>query len=133
VLTQYFIARSAHEYDRSVRNASNEVMALFAGFPWPGNIRQLQHVVERAVIMASGETLQVADLPLELRQVRAAATSPAPVQTRAEQHNAAKETERAMLLDALGRANGDVPEAARLIGYSRSQFYRLLKKHQIKV
>ncbi len=133
VLTQYFIARSAHEYDRSVRKASNEVLALFAGFPWPGNIRQLQHVVERAVIMASGETLQVADLPLELRQARATATSPAPVQTRAEQHKAVKETERAMLLDALGRANGDVPEAAKLIGYSRSQFYRLLKKHHINV
>jgi DNA-binding NtrC family response regulator len=133
VLTQYFIARSAHEYDRSVCKASNEVLALFAGFPWPGNIRQLQHVVDRAVIMASGETLQVADLPLELRQVRAAATSPAPVQTRVEQHKAVKETERAMLLDALGRANGDVPEAAKLIGYSRSQFYRLLKKHQINV
>jgi DNA-binding NtrC family response regulator/tetratricopeptide (TPR) repeat protein len=133
VLTQYFIARSAHEYHRSVRKASNEVLALFAGFAWPGNIRQLQHVVERAVIMASGETLQVADLPLELKQARAAATSPAPVQTRAEQHKAVKENERAMLLDALARAKGDVPEAAKLIGYSRSQFYRLLKKHHINV
>jgi transcriptional regulator of acetoin/glycerol metabolism len=85
------------------------------------------------VLLANGDTLQATDLPLELRQVRAATTSPAPVLTRAEQHNAAKETERAMLLDALGRANGDVPEAARLIGYSRSQFYRLLKKHHINV
>jgi DNA-binding NtrC family response regulator/TolA-binding protein len=133
VLTQYFIARAAQEYQRPVHGASDEVMALFDGYSWPGNIRQLQHIVERAVILASGETLQVADLPLELRQVRAAATSSAPVLTRAEQHKATKETERAMLLDALSRANGDVPEAARLIGYSRSQFYRLLKKHQINV
>jgi DNA-binding NtrC family response regulator/tetratricopeptide (TPR) repeat protein len=133
VLTHYFITRSAHEYQRPVRGASNEVLALFAGFSWPGNIRQLEHVVERGVIVASGQTLQVADLPLELRQVRAAAAAPVPVQTRAEQLKAAQETERAMLLDALSRASGDVPEAARLIGYSRSQFYRLLKKHHIDV
>jgi DNA-binding NtrC family response regulator/tetratricopeptide (TPR) repeat protein len=131
VLTQYFITRSAHEYNRPVRKASNEVLALFAGFSWPGNIRQLQHVVERAVILANGDTLQVADLPLELRQTRPAALSPAPVLTRAEQHQAAEETERAMLLNALGRANGDVPEAAKLTGYSRAQFYRLLRKHHI--
>jgi len=131
VLTQYFITRSAHEYNRPVRKASKEVLALFAGFSWPGNIRQLQHVIERAVILANGDTLQVADLPLELRQMRPAATSPAPVQTRAEQHQAAEETERAMLLDALRRANGDVPEAAKLTGYSRAQFYRLLRKHHI--
>jgi len=131
LLTQYFITRSAHEYDHLVRKAGNDVLALFAALSWPGNIRQLQHVVERAVIVASSDTIQVADLPLELRQTRSTAVSPAPVRTRAEQHQAAEEGERAMLLDALGRANGDVREAARLVGYSRAQFYRLLKKHHI--
>jgi DNA-binding NtrC family response regulator/tetratricopeptide (TPR) repeat protein len=133
LLTKYFIARAAQEYNRPVHSANGEVLSLFARFAWPGNIRQLQHVVERAVILASGDVLQVADLPLDLRQVRAAVTSSAPVLTRAEQHEATNEAERAMLLDALGRANGDVPEAASLIGYSRSQFYRLLKKHHIDV
>jgi DNA-binding NtrC family response regulator/tetratricopeptide (TPR) repeat protein len=131
VLTQYFIARAAQEYGRPVHGASNDVLVLFAGFAWPGNIRQLQHVVERAVLLANGDTLQVEDLPLELRQMRQAASLSASVQTRAEQHKAAAETERVMLLDALGRANGDVPEAAKLIGYSRAQFYRLLRKHHI--
>ncbi len=132
VLTECFIARAAHEYNRPVRRASEEVLALFAGFSWPGNIRQLQHVVERAVILAAGDILHVADLPLELRPRRPVPTSTAAALTRAEQRKAADENERATLLDALGRTGGNIPEAARLSGYSRAQFYRLLRKHHIR-
>jgi DNA-binding NtrC family response regulator/tetratricopeptide (TPR) repeat protein len=131
VLTHYFITRSAHEYQRPVRGASAEVLALFAGFSWPGNIRQLQHAVERAVILAGGDTLQIADLPLELRQMRPAANVPAPVVARAERRKAADEAERATLIEALRQANGNVSEAIRLSGFSRTHFYRLLRKHRI--
>jgi transcriptional regulator of acetoin/glycerol metabolism len=66
--------------------------------------------------------------------MRPPAKSPSPVLTRAGQQQAASENERAMLVDALNRASGDVvSEAAGLIGYSRSQFYRLLKKHHINI
>jgi DNA-binding NtrC family response regulator len=131
VLTHYFITRSAHEYERPVRGASAEVLALFAGFSWPGNIRQLQHVVERAVILANGDTLQIADLPLELRQMWPAATLSAPAVARAERRKAADEAERATLVEALRRANGNASEAIRLSGLSRTHFYRLLRKHGI--
>ena len=102
VLTEYFIARAAQEYNRPVRGASEEVLVLFAGFSWSGNIRQLQHVVERAVILAAGDILHVADLPLELRPRRPVPTSTAAALTRTEQRKAADENERATLLDALG-------------------------------
>jgi DNA-binding NtrC family response regulator len=130
-LTQYFITRSAHEYQRPVRRASAEVLSLFAGFSWPGNIRQLQHVVERAVILANGDTLQIADLPLELRQARPTPIPAAPAVTRTECRKAADEAERAMLVEALRRAGGSASEAIRLTGFSRTHFYRLLHKHHI--
>jgi len=131
VLTHYFITRSAHEYQRPVCGASDEVLALFGGFLWPGNIRQLQHVVERAVILANSDILQVADLPLELRQSRTVASMPIPGVTRAERREAADEAERACLIEALRRANGNASEAIRLSGFSRTHFYRLLRKHRI--
>jgi DNA-binding NtrC family response regulator/tetratricopeptide (TPR) repeat protein len=131
VLTQYFIARAADEYHRPVRRASTEVLALFVGFSWPGNIRQLQHVVERAVILANGDTLQVADLPLELRQTCPAPTLPAPAVTQAERRKAADEAERAALVEALRRTNGNASEAIKLTGFSRRHFFRLLHKHHI--
>jgi DNA-binding NtrC family response regulator/tetratricopeptide (TPR) repeat protein len=126
-LTQYFVARSAQKYGRSVRQASPDVLALFAEYQWPGNIRQLQHAVERAVILAPGDTLQISDLSQELRQ---SGPAPAPT-TRDERRKVTENAEKAMLIDALARANGKATAAAKLIGYSRTHFYRLLQKYNI--
>jgi DNA-binding NtrC family response regulator/tetratricopeptide (TPR) repeat protein len=131
VLTRYFIARAAQEYNRPVHGASDEVLSLFAGFSWPGNIRQLQHVVERAVILANGDALQVADLPTELRQPRAEANAQTPENLRDRFRERSDESERAMLIEALRQAKGNTSEASRLTGFTRRHFYRLLRKHHI--
>ncbi len=130
-LTQYFIARCAQKYGRDVRQAGPEVLALFVEYPWPGNIRQLQHVVERAVILAAGDTLQISDLSPEIRLTAPTTQSwPVPA-SRDERRKVTDDAEKAMLTDALARAHGRAPEAAKLIGYSRTHFYRLLQKHSI--
>jgi DNA-binding NtrC family response regulator/tetratricopeptide (TPR) repeat protein len=131
VLTHYFITRAAHEYQRPVRGASAEVLALFAGFSWPGNIRQLQHVVERAVLLACSDTLQVADLPLELRQSDVGSTAQTRENPRDRFREKSDESERTMLIEALRQANGDTSEAVRLTGFSRRHFFRLLRKHNL--
>jgi len=131
VLTKYFITRAAQEYNRPVHSACDGVLALFAGFSWPGNIRQLQHVVERAVILANGDTLQVADLPTELRQPRVETTTQTPENLRDRFRERSDESERAMLIEALRQAKGNTSEASRLAGFTRRHFYRLLRKHHI--
>ena len=131
VLTQYFIARAAQEYNRAVHGVSDEVLALFAAFAWPGNIRQLQHVVERAVILASGDTLQVADLPLELRQQEAGSAEQPYENLRNRVRAKSDESERAMLVEALRQAEGNTSEAIKLTGFSRRHFFRLLRKHDL--
>ncbi len=131
VLTKYFIARAAQEYKRPVRRASDEVMALFAAYSWPGNIRQLKHAIQRAVVLAAGEAVEVSDLPPEFRQARpAAAARPATSMRRARRRTADK-AERAMLTKALARAKGNMTDAIKLTGYSRTHFYRLLRKHKL--
>jgi DNA-binding NtrC family response regulator/tetratricopeptide (TPR) repeat protein len=131
LLMRYFIARAAQEYNRSVSGASGEVLALFAESSWPGNIRQLQHVVERAVILAGGSELQVTDLPLELRQPEVVSTAQPQGDLRNTFREKSDESERAMLIEALKRARGNASEASRLIGFSRRHFYRLLRKHNL--
>ncbi len=131
VLTEYFIARAAQEYNRPVRRASAEVLALFAAFSWPGNIRQLQHVVERAVLLANGDTLQIADLPLEIRQHDAGPTAQPPENLRSRVREKTGESERAMLIEALRQARGNTSEAIKLTGFSERHFYRLLRKHNL--
>jgi len=129
VLTRYFITKSAQKYGRNVRQASDEVLALFAGYQWPGNIRQLQHVIERAVILSAGSELQVSDLPPELRQFGATADTPESLRSRFREKT--DESERAMLVEALREAKGSTSEAIRLTGFSRRHFFRLLRKHNL--
>ena len=131
LLTQFFVARAAQEYSRPVRGASDDVLSLFAGFSWPGNIRQLQHVVERAVLLADGDTLQVADLPLELRQCEVGLPAQTQESLRNRFREKSDESERAMLTEALRQAKGNTSEAIKLTGFSERHFYRLLRKHHL--
>jgi DNA-binding NtrC family response regulator len=131
VLTKYFIARTAQEYKRPVRRASDEVMTLFAEHSWPGNIRQLKHAIQRAVLLATGGAVEVSDLPPEFRPARPASTARRAVGMRRARRRTADKAERAMLLKALARSKGNVTEAMKLAGYSRTHFYRLLRKHKI--
>ena len=131
VLTKYFIARAAQEYKRPVRRASDEVMALFAGYSWPGNIRQLKHAIQRAVVLAAGDAVEVSDLPPEFRPARPASSVRRATGMRRARRRTADKAERAMLLKALARAKGNMTEAMKLAGYSRTHFYRLLRKHKI--
>jgi DNA-binding NtrC family response regulator/tetratricopeptide (TPR) repeat protein len=131
MLTKYFIARAAQEYNRPVHGASDDVLTLFAGFAWPGNIRQLQHVVERAALIADRPILQIADLPLELRQHDSGPATQMQETLRDRFRGKSGEAVRAMLVEALRQAKGNTSEAIRLTGFSERHFYRLLRKHHL--
>ncbi|HTW92105.1 MAG TPA: sigma 54-interacting transcriptional regulator [bacterium] len=131
LLTKYFVARTAQEYKRPVRRVSEEVMALFARYDWPGNIRQLKHAIQRGVVLAAGDEVEVSDLPPEFRPARPAAPVRRATSLRRAKRRTADKAERAMLLKALARAKGNATEAMKLAGYSRTHFYRLLRKHKI--
>jgi transcriptional regulator of acetoin/glycerol metabolism len=87
--------------------------------PWPGNIRELDHVVERAVLLAQGEQVRAIDLALR------AVTSTG---TRAEEITL-EEAERVLIQKALSRHDGNVSHAAKALGISRSALYRRLAVH----
>ncbi len=131
LLTKYFIVRAAQEYNRSIRGASEDVLSLLVRFDWPGNVRQLQHVVERAVLLAGGDMLQVADLPLDLRQRHAGSDAQPRESLRSRVRAKSDESERALLVEVLRQAKGNTLEAIRLTGFSRRHFFRLLRKHNL--
>jgi transcriptional regulator with PAS, ATPase and Fis domain len=98
---------------------SEAALQALGAYRWPGNVRELRNVVHRAAIVARGPTIEVSDLPDE---VRAVATNHAPAggQPRA--------SERAHILAVLGECQGNVAEAARRIGVSRMTLYRKIHK-----
>lgn len=134
-LVRHFITRSNQEFGRSVLGASDEAMSLLLAYKWPGNIRELQHLVERAVLLVSGPVIGAENLPAELQALGAEpGRQGAAVRQAARRRpdgQGAGGSERALLADCLERAGWNVSEAAVLAGYSRAQFYRLLKKHKV--
>lgn len=108
---------------------SETAMQYLLHQPWPGNIRQLRHCVIAAAAMAEGDTIGVRDIELVLRpDCRSATTDGEQLGNIAE---LLKETERAHMLKALDRTNGNAAQAANLIGMSKSTFSEKRKRYGI--
>jgi transcriptional regulator with GAF, ATPase, and Fis domain len=129
-LVMHFLRRCAERFGKDVRHVDDDALALLKGFPWPGNIRQLENVIERAVVIAEGPTITPAELPAEIFAadaiaepafVAVAASAPAWKSDR-------DRVERDQLVRALAAANGNKAEAARALGVARSTFLSRLKK-----
>jgi two-component system response regulator HydG len=99
--------------------------ALLA-YDYPGNVRQLQHIVQRAVAVARAARLDVDDLPEEV-----VAPKPTPAAPEGSVAAARERAEREMIVATLARNNGEVTAAAREMQVSRTTMWRLMKKHGI--
>lgn len=103
-----------------------QAMQSLENYHWPGNVRQLINVIERAKILAEGHTVHLEDLPQEI------AVSLHPVEPKGTlQSDKLEEIERAKVLEVLQRENGNKARAARAMGITRRSLYRLLEKYKI--
>jgi DNA-binding NtrC family response regulator len=118
-LAEYFLARHATRYGRSELVLGAEALEMLCAYRWPGNVRQLEHCIERAVLLARGDSIVPADLGL--------ATSAAAGGSLDEM--TLEEVEQALIRKALARSGGKVTDAAASLGLSRSALYRRLLKY----
>jgi two-component system response regulator HydG len=103
-----------------------EAWDALLGYDYPGNVRELQHIIQRAVAVARGSRVEEADLPEELL-LREAAPPAAEGSVAAARERA----EREMIVATLARHHGEVSAAARELQISRTTMWRLMKKHAI--
>ncbi len=142
VLAQHFLRKFARKSGKEIRRLSPETLATLTAFAWPGNVRQLENAIERAVVLARGDELTVEDLPDALGgknpSPRAADTGEAidlvaralaDVPYAEAKRRVVRDFDRAYALQLLERSKGNVSEAARLAGLDRSNFRRVLRKH----
>ncbi len=85
LLAEHFVRRYAERNGKTISQLSDEAMALLVDHPWPGNIRELEHCIERAVALASGQVLTPADLMPELRAGRRGVAAPRDADSRGGQ------------------------------------------------
>jgi transcriptional regulator with PAS, ATPase and Fis domain len=123
-LVDYFIGAYVPEAKRLVTGVAQQVLDLFQRYVWPGNIRELENVIRRAVFKGRTELINMEDLPDNFAQnVLAPPLKPGNYQEQMRAHS------RQLFLGALTHCNGNRTKAAKLLGLSRTKFYRLAKLH----
>ena len=122
LLANHFLKHYAAKYDKSVNKISEGAMARMHKHPWPGNIRELQHAIERAIILSGSSVLQPEDFNF------APAASKDDGQLALEQYNL-EEVEKLLIRKVLKKYNGNITQAASELGLTRSSLYRRLEKY----
>ena len=125
LLADHFLARYAEENDKAVGEISKEALDLLTRYAYPGNVRELQNIVERAVVMARGPVVTRADLPAEVQQA-----APAPVADTLPAQ--VEELEKKAIAQALERANGVQSRAAEILGLTERNLRYKLKKYGLR-
>jgi DNA-binding NtrC family response regulator len=119
LLANHFLRRQSAQYRRAVEGFGPDAMQALLAYEWPGNIRELEHTVERAVLLAHGDRVEPSDLNLR---------PPHAEESPAIDDMALEDVERLLIQKALKRYGGNVSQAAEALGLSRSALYRRLQR-----
>lgn len=143
LLANHFLARASARYGRAVRGFSEEARRAILAAPWPGNVRQLAHAVERAVLLGSADELQVVELRLAAAPTEPATPSAAARPSRAQDEWPTarvevpsldlRDSEMRSLAQALERADGSLSDAARLLGVTRDTVRQRIKRYGLRI
>ena len=127
VIAGRFLIRFNEQYGKKIRDISPETVMRLVSYDWPGNIRQLESVIERAVLFCSGTELLPNCLPEEFQSHTSSSTFVIPPLLPME------EIERQAIMQTLERTHGNIKKTAQILRFPRPTFYRKLKKLGIKV
>ena len=121
LLVHDFVRRAAQRVKKDVQAVSADAMTALMNYSWPGNVRELEHAIERAVIVARGETIRPRELPPEISQKARQRVSDDSLDLH--------EQERAMIERALERFRGNRKEAAEALKISTVTLWRKMKQY----
>jgi len=124
LLVDHFLRRFAAESKAAVESVSREAMDVLLKYEYPGNVRELENIVHRAVVLARGPVVTTADLPLHVAELRSEGQQPP-----ASFVERVAQFERELILEALERAGGVQTRAARELGMSERHLRYKLRKY----
>jgi transcriptional regulator with PAS, ATPase and Fis domain len=122
LLADHFMKRLNAKLGKEISGVSDDVLKVFMNHPWPGNIRQLEHVLEHAFILCRQNAITVEHLPADFKDT---------VEARRPLLTDGRTDERGMILQALEKAGGNKARTAKLLGISRRTIYRKMDEFNI--
>jgi len=124
MLAHFFLKKHSGRMGKKVDAISPEVLALLSSYPFPGNVRELENVVERGVALAKGSTLELAHLPEDLRRARFGT-----FKREGERIPSLDDQEKAYIRWVLAEVEGNRSRAAAILGIDRVSLWRKLKRY----
>jgi DNA-binding NtrC family response regulator len=122
LLAEHFLKSYANKYRKHFKGFKSNAMQLLQHYSWPGNIRELQHAIERAIIMSDGDELDSRDFFF-------LSAKPTPEKITASQTYNLDEVEKNMVQKAIDKNGGNISKAAKDLGLTRASLYRRLEKY----
>jgi transcriptional regulator with GAF, ATPase, and Fis domain len=128
MLAEYFASRYAKRCNRDVKGVSAEARAYLERYEWPGNIRELENAMERAVVIGSSAFILPEDLPETLLEGAPAASG-----VPGKFHDAVRDLKKQLIIAAFEQAGGNVTEAARLLALNPNYLHRLIRNLELRL
>jgi two-component system response regulator HydG len=133
LLANFFLKEAVGETGSKVAGIIDAVMNIFAGYEWPGNIRQLRNTIRTMVVMSDRDKIDVHDLPPEINRVRQlpGGSSVATSQIKSASNMPLNEIERQAIIDTLAKTGNNREKAAKLLGIGERTLYRKIKEYNL--
>ncbi|RZK82058.1 MAG: sigma-54-dependent Fis family transcriptional regulator [Pedobacter sp.] len=124
LLANHFLNTFSNKYHKNIQVIDEKATSMLLTYHWPGNIRELQHVIERAVIMSDGMEISTADLQLSPQKFGSGNTLP-------QSNLDLEEMEKLMVQQAIDKHKGNISRAAADLGLTRAALYRRIEKFDL--
>ena len=121
LLASHFLKKINQKYRKKITGFSKQAINSLKKYHWPGNIREIEHIVERAVIITDNEEIQLEDLHFSTKKLDVSLANNLNLE----------ETEKLLIEQALQKHHGNISRAAKDLGLTRAALYRRLEKHQL--